>query len=108
MAIIRLLGSSLIDSGPGHIGHDVFDKFIKLLEDIMGACFCIFLPSDIRGNIIFLKGSFALCLRVFSTLVRIRNSRILALIGQMWDIVLYSVFCLTASRMLELFHLDPP
>jgi len=30
MAIIRLLGSSLIGSGPGHIGYDVFDEFIKL------------------------------------------------------------------------------
>jgi len=40
MIIIRLLGNSLIESGSGHIGSDVFDKVIKLselLEEIMGA-----------------------------------------------------------------------
>jgi len=42
-------------TGPVHIGYDVFAKFIKLLEEILGI-FC-----DIRGNIIFLGVRFALC-----------------------------------------------
>jgi len=62
MAIIRRRKST----GPGHRGYDVFDKFVKLLEDILGDIF-FSSPRDIRGNIIFLRGSFALCPAVFLT-----------------------------------------
>src|SRR4029434_3891480 len=50
-------------TGPGHIGYDVFDKFIKLLyEEIMGACFAPLLV--ISGAKLYFLGAvlpFALC-----------------------------------------------
>jgi len=66
MAKIWLLGSSLIDSGPGHRGYDVFDKFI-ILSQLLGYYCGIFCPSP-RDKMIFIKGGFARCPRVFPTL----------------------------------------